>query len=159
MRAALGLLLASGMAGCSGGSEAVVPSRVDTAPFDGRYELVADASFGKMRQEVEAEPDAQRKQTGQLLLARFAEQYANFRVSRGIVRSGERLVQEFSLTEGSLSGTTWRGKALWHEDIHDPGDANEVGVQLTLEGDRLEFAMLGENGEAGDPVVLRRAVP
>lgn len=39
--------------------------------------------------------------------------------------------------------------------IEDPGDVNEVELQLSLYGDRLEFRFLDEDGMLEDSVVLR----
>jgi len=153
-------ILAIGLAGvalaCHGSGTAIVPSPVDTAAFDGEYELLAEASFSGMRQQVASDPDEKHKQIGLQLLERQAEQYSQFTVHHGVIRSGKILVQELSLISGVLAGHTWQGKALWHEDAHDPGDASEVGVRITLDGDRLEFVMLNEDSSAGDPVVLQR---
>lgn len=139
--------------------DALVPSVVDTSLFDGEYSLLAETSFGKMRAARDAEADPVRRQQLDLLLNRAIEQYSHFRVKRGVIRSGTRLIQELSLRQGSLEGDTLRGTALWHEDVGDPGDAAEVPILLRLQGDSLEFAMLDEMGNAGDPVVLTRRHP
>jgi hypothetical protein len=76
-----------------------------------------------------------------------------------MIRSGTRLVQEFSLTEATVEGDTLRGKAVWHEDVGDPGDSSEVLVRLRLKGESLEFSMLNEQGEPDDVVVLARKRP
>jgi hypothetical protein len=51
--------------------------------------------------------------------------------------------------------TAWREKAMFHEDIEDPGHVNEVELQLSLDGDRLEFRFVDEDGMLEDSVVLR----
>ena len=56
-----------------------------------------------------------------------------------MIRSGTRPVQEFSLTEATAEGDTLRGKAVWHEDVGDPGDSSEVLVMLRLTGESLEL--------------------
>ena len=149
--------MSAAVTACTAGSAALIPSSVDTSRFDGRYELVADESFGKMRQSVESEPDGSRRQLGHELMGHMKSQYANFHVSHGVIRCGTALVQEFSLLPGTLTGNTWRGKAMFHEDIEDPGDVNEVELQLSVDGDRLEFSFVNEDGTLEDPVVLRRS--
>lgn len=144
------------LVGTRGNLSAVVPSSVDTSPFDGTYSLLEDRSFQKARDRVLGEPDPQRRVNAQKLLAWQAEQYKNFNVRRGVIRSGVVLVQEFSLRDATLDGKMLSGRALWHEDIHDPGDASEERIAMKLEGDVLEFAMLDEKGVALEPVFLKR---
>jgi hypothetical protein len=144
------------LVGCSQPGEVLVPSKVDTGIFDGQYELVPEASFAWMKQRVAAEADAQRKQTGQALLEHMAEQYSRFHVGRGVIRSGGLLVQEFSLIQAEVQTNTLKGRAVWHEDVHDPGDDSEVDIMLRLNGDQLEFAFLDEQGQPEEPIVLKR---
>jgi hypothetical protein len=151
----VGISVVSFMA-CTAGSGALVPSNVDTSLFDGHYEVMASESFPAMRNEIESEADEARKQTGRQLVNYLTTQYRNFRVHDGVIRSGTVLVREISLVSGKLEGSAWRGKAVMHEDIGDPGDTNEVELQLTIDGDRLEFAFLREDGTPEDPIVLRR---
>jgi hypothetical protein len=142
-----------------GAGGALVPSRVDTAAFDGRYALLAEPSFAALRDKARTEQDPKRRLTLETLLQWQAEQYGDFRIHRGVIRSGTRLVQEFSLTHADVQGNTLRGKALWHEDVGDPGDATEVPVSLRLQGDTLEFAMQGDDGQPGDTVYLKKGAP
>jgi hypothetical protein len=43
------------------------------------------------------------------------------------------------------------GEALWHEDIHDPGDMSKINVKLKRDGDTLEFSFYVD----GDPASER----
>jgi hypothetical protein len=140
------------LAGCR--SDNLIPSAADTTPFDGEYILKPDASFKKLRQKLETETDPKCRAQGEAVLAMMASQYANFRIRHGVIRSGAQLVQEFSLREAKIEGGTLRGKAVWHEDIGDPGDNSEVGVQLRLTGDVLQFSILNETGQQEDVVEL-----
>jgi len=145
---------------CKGPGAELVPSSVDTSAFDGDYTLKPESSFRSIRQKVESEKDVERRKQGESLLQMFAEQYANFRIRNGVIRSGTRLVQEFSLLDAKVEGNTLRGKALWHEDVADPGDSSEVHVMLRLNGNMLEFAVLDKPGQSSDrPVVLVRRGP
>jgi hypothetical protein len=138
------------------GTTAVVPSSVDTSSFDGVYTLLEERSFQQARERVRAEPDPQRRVNGEQLLAWQAERFKNFVVRRGVIRSGVVLTQEFSLSDATRDGPTLSARAVWHEDIHDPGDASEERIAMKLEGDVLEFVMLDEEGVALDRVFLKR---
>ena len=149
------VLVVAALAACRGG-DALVHSSVDTAAFDGEYVLDADRSFEKMRRDNAAAPDPARRARGEALLRIFAERFANFRIHRGVIRSGTRLVQEFSLKQATVEGPVLRATAVWHEDVADPGDMNDVGVVLRRDGDVLEFSLLGDGGEVEQTVYLTR---
>jgi hypothetical protein len=102
------------------------------------------------------EADPARRRETEMLLQAMADQYANFRIRHGVIRSGTRPVQEFSLTEATIDGGTLRGKAVWHEDVGDPGDSSEVAVMLRLTDESLEFSVLDGQGEPDDRVVFNR---
>lgn len=148
-------LVLAGFNACRG-EDALVRSNVDTAAFDGEYALDAEASFVNARRANEAVADAARRAQGVAVLAMLAERYANFRVRDGVIRSGTKLVQEFSLKEARIEVGILRGKAVWHEDVGDPGDMSDVAVMLRLEGDVLEFSMMNEAGEPDEIVKLRK---
>jgi hypothetical protein len=48
------------------------------------------------------------------------------------------------------------GDAIWHEDIHDPGDMTEVTVELRREGDLLYFSFNADEPLPADTIVLVR---
>lgn len=117
---------------CNNGSEALIPSKIDTTPFDGEYRLLAESSFHRLREKLKNTNEETLRGNLEYLLRMQEEQYANFTIKKGIIRSGTRLIQEFSLTSASIEGNILRGKAVWHEDIHDPGDCHELLVTLLL---------------------------
>ena len=87
------------------------------------------------------------------------ERFENFRIQGGIITSGKQVVQEFRLTSAERKGAQLQGKAIWHEDVHDPGDCCLVNVRLKLENGVLQFSYFPEGEETGSPVVLRRKAP
>jgi hypothetical protein len=56
----------------------------------------------------------------------------------------------------TIKGGTLRGRAIWHEDIHDPGDGSEIDLTFKLVGDSLEFYLGDEEISSKDSIVLRR---
>ncbi|MCC7409801.1 MAG: hypothetical protein IT442_17175 [Phycisphaeraceae bacterium] len=46
------------------------------------------------------------------------------------------------------------GTAVWHEDIHDPGDSSHVSVTLKLTGDRLEFSFCPLDDPSPAPALI-----
>ncbi len=145
------------LVGCRAGSgEAVVPSLVETGDFDGRYELEVEESFGPLRQQVEAEPDPQRRANGEKLLKWLAENWSALHVNHGIVRSGRVVIQEFSFVSATRSGDSISGTAIWHEDVKDPGDLSRVELELRRTGNRLELRLGGRGSEAGGTYIYER---
>ena len=70
-----------------------------------------------------------------------AQRYANFEISSDRIVSGVGLVQEYCLTRVlERTPTSLRSEAVWHEDVHDPGDAALVVVTLTRDGDVIRNA-------------------
>jgi hypothetical protein len=141
---------------CSNDSDALIASKIDTTPFDGDYKLLAESSFNYLREKLKNTNDEALRGNLEYLLRSQEEQYANFTIKKGIIRSGTRLVQEFSLTSASIEGDILKGKAVWHEDIYDPGDCQEVPIYLKLSGNLLEFAIGDTKEEIANPVVLER---
>jgi tetratricopeptide (TPR) repeat protein len=87
--------------------------------------------------------------------------YQAFEVKRDRIVSGTELVQEFCLTRTlDRSGDRLRAEAVWHEDVHDPGDASMVEVRFERQGDAYRFAFqpLGQPFD-DDWLTLRRANP
>lgn len=56
-----------------------------------------------------------------------------------ITQLGGILQAQYDLLDYSADGDKIVGKALWHEDRHDPGDASEIKVTLQRDGDQLIF--------------------
>jgi len=150
----LGFLLASA---CTTQGAATIPSPVDTSAFDGEYELVDDENFLGFADRVATESDPVRRENLEKLFGLMKQQYGRMTIRHGVIHIGSVLVQEFSLKSAETEGDALRGRAVWHEDMHDPGDMSEVTVLLRLSGDRLEFSFAVEPAEAGAPFVYRRA--
>jgi hypothetical protein len=157
MTRATGLFAVAMLVACRPGSrDAVVPSAVDTHEFDGRYSLVVEESFAEFRKQVEAEPDPSRRATGENLLRMLADNWADLRVDHGVLHSGRVLVQELSFVSATRSGDRIAGTAVWHEDVHDPGDMSNVEVELRQNGDRLELRMSGGGDQSTATYVYSR---
>jgi len=125
---------------------------VDTAGFDGEYVLDAERSFANLYSEFPRKTDEEKQEFQQML----AEQYDNFRISNGVIRSGKRVIQEFRIISASINDGVLEGEALWHEDIYDPGDCCMMKVRLELKGDELEFSCSVENEEPFDKSFFRK---
>jgi hypothetical protein len=84
-----------------------------------------------------------------------AERYENFEISSDRIVSGKGLVQEYCLTRVlERTPTLLRSEAVWHEDVHDPGDAAMVVVTLTRDGDIMKMKQKFF-GEPGSDFVLK----
>jgi hypothetical protein len=129
-----------------------------TGPFDGRYELVVEESFKSLHDEIAA-AEGERKELLERILQREIEQFSAFWIRDGVITSGKVLVQEFRLASATITDGTLVGRAIWHEDVHDPGDCCVVGVRLELDGDTLRFSLFDPGEEPDPPVVLRRIEP
>ncbi|MCC7406539.1 MAG: hypothetical protein IT442_00600, partial [Phycisphaeraceae bacterium] len=103
---------------------------VDTSRFDGRYSFDQAATLAAGTSSSPGDPTTQA--TAQDLSEWAAEQFADFTVDNGVIRSGRGLVQEFRLVQTQSMGDVLVGTAVWHEDIHDPGDSSHVSVTLKL---------------------------
>ena len=126
--------------------------------FDGRYILRAEESF----RDTYAEPEgADASERARLRRVRkiVTDQFASFVIKEGVISSGNQIVQEFRLTSGAIDGNTLTGRALWHEDIRDPGDCDVVNVKLELDGKTLRFYWFPDGDQPGSPVVLDRTTP
>jgi hypothetical protein len=144
-------------AGCGCNSTPLVPSTVDTSLFDGEYTLDAEASFRTLHGEIEKAQDDNDKRRLEFILAMSIKQYDNFRIANGVIRSGAfPLTQEFSLISVTTKNGVLRGKAVWHEDVGDPGDESTVFITLKLDGDVLEFYVYDSEDQIGDPVILSK---
>jgi len=142
---------------CTAGTGPLVPSSVDTAVFDGCYRLDPQASFAPLYHQMEASQEVEEVALLEDILAFEIDQYQDFTIEGGVIRSGGSLRQEFSLASAEVEEGTLQGKAVWHEDVGDPGDASEVLVALRLEGERLRFYVYENPGEMGEAVILVRA--
>ena len=58
------------------------------------------------------------------------------------IRYGSLIVGEFALIDPVVSGDVLESTALWHQDIHDPGDMTEVRVTLRREGEELHLSIV-----------------
>jgi hypothetical protein len=160
------------LTGCDRSGGAVRPSRVDTPTFDGRYRLIPEESFAAWRvklaaaerkaaERAETESDDARELLSEIanlrtILKTYEDQYTNFTIQHGVIRSGTTLVQEFSLKHATIRDGVLVGVALWHEDIDDPGDCNDQPIQFELRGTRLEFVIGDEENGFESPVILER---
>ena len=156
----------------SGIGDAVIPSAIDTSAFDGSYQLVENESFLDQRriiaindcliaQQLAARglPDPKllmQNAYSRSMLADAIESCADFVIRSGVIRAGRVLRWELSLTKASITDGKLVGTAIEHEDIHDPGDCQEVGVVLELEGERLKFGVSEVGTEPHEFVVLQR---
>lgn len=151
---------------------ALVPSSVDTASFDGQYRLVPEESYlitrrlladakakAKALESTGKSPGADLNATIsdlRSLLRYQEEQMENFTIDRGVIRSGRVLVMELSLIRATIKDNTLDGVAVWHEDIHDPGDSHNERIRLKLIGERLEFTIGETEGAESESVILER---
>lgn len=131
---------------------------IATPIFDGGYQLDTERSFSGLRKRLaEADPDQQ--PAVKRLLALAERQFVNFSIKHGVITSGQPLMQEFHLVAGSTIENHLQGRAIWHEDLHDPGDCSIVNVSLKIEGKTLLFSYFPDGEEAGEPVVLTKITP
>ena len=132
---------------------------IATPIFDGSYILDREASLAGLRKRL-AEARLENQEAAQSVLDMTEKQFDNFRINHGVITSGKSLVQEFRLVSGTMNDGQLHGRAIWHEDIHDPGDFTAVNVHLSLEGNTLKFSY-HPDGERPpeDPIVLRRGAP
>jgi hypothetical protein len=83
------------------------------------------------------------------IFAHRVQQYANFVVKPDRIQSGTQLVQEFCLVRViAQSGESLHAEAVWHEDVHDPGDASVVELRFERHGNGYRFGF----NEVGSPV-------
>ncbi len=61
---------------------------------------------------------------------------ARYTIADGVIRNGG---EEFRLQGDLDSDGRFRGSALWHEDMYDPGDCSIVNVQLHWANGMLHF--------------------
>lgn len=60
------------------------------------------------------------------------------------------------MISGKFEGNVLESRAIWHEDIRDPGDMVEVFVELMIEEDMLYFTYYESEAEPADTIVLTR---
>jgi len=122
--------------------------------FVGRYELEEERSFPKEVADATADEHA----TSAVLRMMFVDQYANFVVQKDRIRSGKLLVQEFCFVEvRTETDHVFDAAALWHEDVHDPGDARIIYVRFERNGDEARFNMYAEAQDRRESAVFLRA--
>jgi hypothetical protein len=122
-------------------SDVVIPSSVDTTTFDGMYALLPEASFASLIDEISQCSDPEKKANLQRILDFETRSYQPLRINKGVLTAGSLLIQEFSLRNGEITEGVLTGEAIWHEDIHDPGDCARVHIRLQRQQDgTLTFA-------------------
>lgn len=134
-------------------------SSIATPAFDGRYDLISKESFRHTRHELAKTTDPRRRKLLESILTDNEASFADFRINHGVITCGHLPTQSVELQNADISKGELRGKAIWHEDIHDPGDMSVVPLRLKLEGNRLEFRLGGEatgSDQNFDTVVLRK---
>ena len=141
---------------CTPGDAPIVESTVDTSLFDGNYLLAEVASFDPLMDEIERTEDDERRKALEEILSSEIARYSDFSIEHGIIRSGRSIIEEFSLISGVTEGNSFSGKAIWHEDVQDPGDSIEVFVELSIEDDILHFTYGESEAECSDSIVLIR---
>lgn len=136
-----------------------VPSKISTAQFDGNYDLVPEESpsIAKIQTKLDATTHPKKRENLETLLNLMIEENKVLRIQSGIIRLGTTLQQEFSLQNGKITASVFQGKAVWHEDIGDPGDSSVVTVRLHLQNERLEFSFYDETNEPFEPLVFRKS--
>ena len=129
--------------------------KVDTGIFNGEYKANHEKSFPTLYRELEELEGEER--INMMMRIQFSKRMlVNFRIADGEVRSGAMPTQSFVITKAQINDNVLQGRALWHEDIHDPGDCAMVNVRLELVGETLRFWYYTEDEDPGEPVVLER---
>ena len=119
----------------------VVPSTVETGRFDGTYVLKPDEKFNSLLREIEKTEDTRDKTELQAIVDLRQSLYGTLRIHDGILSLGQTLPQEFSLRSADINGEILTGKAIYHEDIYDPGDSFVVYLRLERHTDgTLDFS-------------------
>lgn len=129
--------------------------KVDMGIFNGRYKADDKKIFSEYYAQLET-LEGEEKRNMMMLIEFSKARFENFRIADGEIRSGKELIQSFVLTKAEIEDNVLEGRALWHEDIYDPGDCAMVNVRLELEGDTLRFLYYVEDEEAGEPIILQK---
>ncbi len=127
----------------------------------GSYRLEEEKSFAALLTEIE-KSDAERRSALETLLEFSARRFQDFSVQASRIRSGRGLVQEFCFVEVyRATEDVLEACAVWHEDVHDPGDASLIGLSFEKVGGEFHFTLHGADdaGHTDDPIVLRKRVP
>jgi hypothetical protein len=126
----------------------------DTRQFDGRYKI-DEENLKTMVADFPAGAD-NAEETKKAMLDMFRQQYSNMTLKEGVLLCGKDLIQEFRMRGDINQAGEFVGGAIWHEDIHDPGDASIVNVKLKLENEKLYFYFtpLGESFDK--PIVFKK---
>lgn len=124
--------------------------RAETSQFDGDYVLDMEATQ-QARPGAESENDAK-------LAALLQQMYSPLSIRGGVIRYGRTIIGEFRLLESTIEGNELKGEAIWHEDVHDPGDMTRIKVMLRIKGERLEFTYYEDQDPEGerDHLIYRR---
>jgi hypothetical protein len=125
--------------------------------FVGRYEL-DETQLPK--DPDDDSPSRAVRDRAHLLRKLIIDQYANFEVDARGVRSGKVLVQDLCFVDIRVqTESTLDAIALWHEDIHDPGDASPIRVRLERDGPNLRFWRYAEEKDLRRAPLVLRARP
>ena len=130
-------------------------AKVDMGIFNGSYKADDEKIFSEYYAQLET-LEGEEKRNMMTVIEFLKSRFENSRIADGEIRSGKELIQSFVLTRAEIEGNVLEGRALWHEDVYDPGDCAMVNVRLELEGDTLRFWHYVEDEEAGEPIILQR---
>ena len=108
----------------------VVPSSVDTGNFNGVYELDESSALADIFTEIENTEDENEESNLRAILDFETMYFKKLHIHDGVLTFGEMPLQEFSMLNGQIDDSLLTGKAVWHEDIYDPGDCSQVYVRL-----------------------------
>ena len=139
MRSAWAIALAGTLTLTACGSHPGVVSKVATPQFDGKYTLAVGPVLRMLAHQLAREPDPKRRASLHAITLLGFQMYRSLTIREGVIRTGGFPVQEFSIQAATLEGNVLSGRAIWHEDVNDPGDMSEVQVRLVAKGDALSF--------------------
>ncbi len=121
-----------------------------TAPFDGRY---VEAS---PRPAPELDAPGITEEQRRTLREYHDDQYRDLVVQGGRIRMGTLLRRELCLTRvHARSDASIHAQAVFHEDVHDPGDASLVDVRMDRAGENLRLAIVYDPASEPETVELR----
>jgi GlpG protein len=136
--------------------EAAGIETIETAEYDGDYEMDLKAMRKADRLRTPGFSPEQRAAADKGLET-LAATFSPLTIRRGVLRYGRIPVGEFRMLSGGRGEDGLFGNALWHEDVHDPGDMQSVFVLLKRAGEELQltFAAPGQQ-DAPPPLIYRK---
>lgn len=126
--------------------------------FDGEYRLDTAATRARIAAGL-PEPMRGQREVVDNMLKLEVERFHDFHIRNGVINAGRKLRQRFNLIRGEVTNGVLRGQALWHEDIHDPGDRSNIELELRLEGDKLRFVLDPDESSPEHALILDRVRP